>query len=413
MALRAQARMLAVSASILFGSLAAGCSGEGPSAEEDISLADDAVTDVNHSSVKRQSIGNCWLYAGIGWAESLNKSATGVEQNFSESYLTFWSWYDRLVGGQVTGTEVQTGGSFGLATTLMGKYGVVNEGSFIAEEATAEMSARQKAALTYINESIKNGKLKTAAARKNRATVKAELVAAWKLTPAVVAKLDALFGADFSKNLTQTSAGKPVVNTAGSIAKRPSEVPAQYTKGAGKLPTKTTLDAAIRDWKVAYYPTGTSARRTFQARIQRALHDAQPVALTWTVDFNALDSKGAFKGIPATPGHQGGHVTILEDYEITNVPGYGTLAAGTLVTDKAALGAALSSQATISFFRTKNSWGASRADRAFAAPGHNDLYMDYMNGPIQRCEEKADGSTDTTKCSPEVPFGSVVLPPGY
>ena len=147
MALRAHARMLAVSASILFGSLATGCSGEAPSAEEDISLADDAVTDVNHSSVKRQSIGNCWLYAGIGWAESLNKSATGVEQNFSESYLTFWSWYDRLVGGQVTGTEIETGGSFGLATTLMGKYGVVNEGAFIAEEASAEMSARQKAVL--------------------------------------------------------------------------------------------------------------------------------------------------------------------------------------------------------------------------------------------------------------------------
>jgi hypothetical protein len=412
MTLRAHARSLALAATLTLGAFATGCSGEAPSASEDISLDDEAITDVNHSSVKRQSIGNCWLYAGLGWAESLNKSATGVEQNFSESYLTFWSWYDRLVGGQVSG-EMQTGGSFGLATTLMRKYGLVAEGDFIAEETTAEMSARQKSALTYINTSIKSGKLSTSAARRNRATVKAELVAAWGLKPAVVAKLDALFGADFSKNLTQTSRGKLVVNTAGSIVKRPTEVAAQYTTGPGKAPRKSTLEAAIRAWKVAFYPTGSSSRRTFQARIQRALHDAQPVAVTWTVDFNALDAKGAFRGIPATPGRQGGHVTILEDYEVTNVPGYGTLAAGTLVTDKSALGAALSSQASITFFRTKNSWGVSRADRAFAQPGHNDLYMDYLNGPIQRCEEKADGSTDTTKCSPEVPLDSVVLPPGY
>jgi len=413
MALRAHARMLAVSASILFGSLAAGCSGAAPSAGEDISLADEAVTDVNHSSVKRQSIGNCWVYATVGWAESLNKTAAGVEQNYSESYVTFWSWYDRLTTGQVTGSELSTGGSFGYGTTLLGKYGLVSEGDFIAEEATVEMSARQKAALTYINESLKNGKLKTSTARKNRATVKAELVAAWKLAPAVVAKLDALFGADLSKNLTQTSSGKPVVSTAGSIVKRPSEVAAQYSTGPGKTPTKTTLAAAIDSWRVAYYPSTSSSRRSFQQRIQRALHDAQPVIVSWTVDFNALDAQGAFRGIPATPGHQGGHLTMLDDYEITNVPGYGTLPAGKLETRKAALDAALSTSATIKFFRTKNSWGVSRADRAFAAPGHNDLYMDYMNGPIQRCEEKADGSPDLTNCSPETPFDNVVLPPGY
>ncbi len=413
MALRTNARLLAVSASVLFGSLATGCSGEAPAVTEELTLADEAVTDVNHSSVKRQSIGNCWIYATVGWAESLNKSATGVEQNYSESYVTFFHWFDKLVGGQVTGTDLSTGGSFGLGTTLLTKYGLVTEGEFIADEATVEMSARQKAALTYVNTSLKSGKLSTSTARRNRATVKAELVAAWGLKAEVVAKLDKLFGADFSKNLTATSAGKPVVNTAGSIVKRPSELAAQYTKGAGRTPTRTTLDAAIRDWRVAYYPATASTRRTFQQRVQRALHDAQPVVLTWAVDFNALDSKGAFRGIPATPGRQGGHVTILDDYEVANVPGFGTLAAGTLETRPAALTAALSTSASITFFRTKNSWGVSRADRAFAAPGHNDLYMDYMNGPIQRCAEKADGSTDTTKCSPETPFDSVVLPPGY
>ena len=413
MALRIRARLLALSASFVLGAFATGCADAAPSAAEDISLADDAVTDVNHSAVKRQSIGNCWLYAALGWAESLNKSATGVEQNYSESYLTFWSWYDRLVNGEVTGTELSTGGSFGYGTTLMSKYGLVNEGSFIGEEVSAEMSARQKAALTYINASIKSGALKTTTARRNRATVTAELVKAWNLSPTVVTQMTALFGSDFSKNLTTISGGKLVVNTTGSITKRPTEVAVQYTLGAGKLPTKTTLDAAIRDWRVAYYPSTSRARRDFQKRIQRALHDRQPVIVSWTVDFNALDGKGAFRGIPAVPGRQGGHLTMLEDYEITKVPGFGTLPAGTVETRKAALDAALSSTAAITFFRTKNSWGVERADRAFAAPGHSDLYMDYMNGPISRCTEKADGTPDLTNCSPEVPFSNVVLPPGY
>ena len=58
------------------------------------------------------------------------------------------------------------------------------------------LSARNT--LSYINQSLKTGALKTTTARKNRATVKAELVKAWGLTPAVVTKLDGLFGSDFS-----------------------------------------------------------------------------------------------------------------------------------------------------------------------------------------------------------------------
>ena len=37
------------------------------------------VADVNHSKVKRQAIGNCWLYATASWVEALNRSATGKE----------------------------------------------------------------------------------------------------------------------------------------------------------------------------------------------------------------------------------------------------------------------------------------------------------------------------------------------
>src|SRR5262245_1995913 len=58
-------------------------------------------TDVNQSDVKRQSIGNCWLYATASWSESLNKSATPNDPipNFSESYWTYWHWFEQIANG--------------------------------------------------------------------------------------------------------------------------------------------------------------------------------------------------------------------------------------------------------------------------------------------------------------------------
>ena len=70
----------------------AGCAVEADQAEEEgeVNASTDAITDVNHSRVKRQSIGNCWIYAAASWAESLAKSASpsGSELNMSESYWT-------------------------------------------------------------------------------------------------------------------------------------------------------------------------------------------------------------------------------------------------------------------------------------------------------------------------------------
>src|SRR5262249_19358714 len=149
------------------------------------------------------------------------------------------------------------------------------------------------------------------------------------------------------------------------------------------------------------YPTSGSAsslaskRRSFQIRVQKALHDRQPVVLTWDVDFNAMENydptlRGSFNMTTLKraggPGRQGGHMTVLEDYEAVTKD-FGTLKAGvtldpTNAADKAKLDAALLSTTVVKFFRIKNSWGASRDDRAFAAnfPGYHDLYMDYLNG---------------------------------
>ena len=94
-----------------------------------------------------------------------------------------------------------------------------------------------------------------------------------------------------------------------------------------------------------------------------------PVVVTWFVDFNAMDrTKGTFATVPSTIGRQGGHMVVLEDYQVSNVPGFGTLAAGTDISAPKALQAALAPEATIDFIRVKNSWGSS-----FGPPQNSDL----------------------------------------
>ncbi len=106
-------------------------------------------------------------------------------------------------------------------------------------------------------------------------------------------------------------------------------------------------------------------------------------------------------------------MVVVEDYQINDVPGFGTLPAGVLETRPAALEAALSSEASIEFIRVKNSWGSFRPDRQFVLPGYHDLYLKYLNGPVKKCAERPDGTPDTTRCSDHVPLWDVVLPAGY
>ncbi|MGQ0507165.1 MAG: hypothetical protein ACT4TC_17795, partial [Myxococcaceae bacterium] len=134
-------------------------------------------------------------------------------------------------------------------------------------------------------------------------------------------------------------------------------------------------------------------------------------------DFNALTPQGQVLAPPATPGPQGGHLVVLEDYEIDNVPGFGTLPAGTLETRPQALLAALSPTATMKFIRIKNSWGTSKLPNY---PGYHDLYFPYLDGPIQQCTQRAAEPADVVedkrpcvRSQPIVPQWGFVLPPGY
>jgi hypothetical protein len=388
----------------------------------------DDITSVDQSSVKRQSIGNCWIYAVSGWLEALNKGATGQESNTSESWLTFWHWYEQLANGSV-GTEVATGGTYATAAELVNRYGISLTKDFIADEADAEMSERQSTALDAVNAQLKNGgPLKDAVQRRDRAAILSALMSAWQLDPSVQQHITTVFGAGVSMTLDKSY----VDHAPGSGVIRAGDFPARLVDATTHQAANVTLADAIGQrsgqfgprtgkwaWQGASYPADDGGRRQLQIRVQKALADSLPVMISWHVDFNALtlDSHFSLQQLQMLgPGRQGGHMTVLHDYQATNVPGFGTLDAGALATP-AELQAALSPEAQIVFLRVKNSWGGIRPDRwsHAAIPGYHDLDMAYMNAQITECDETEPGVNPTpAMCHGKVtPFQDVTLPAGY
>lgn len=374
----------------------------------------DEVTDVSHSRVKRQSIGNCWIYATASWVESLRRRYAGEEINVSETYWTYWHWYSELVNGRVTGTEIETGGWWGEAANIIRERGYVMEADFIPAEANSEISQTQARALEAINASIRSGALSTPEARRNRTLVRDELDRAFGLSATVVAELDRVFGADGARTLATTRASRTIVH-------RPSELQIGRTRVNGSTRYITLNDvigtqrnswnpdqrSGTYAWQGVAYPSDSAGRARFMQRVMRALNDGHPVLISWLVDFNAMNTSGEFRleelqrrGI----GRQGGHLTVLEDYTVDLADGT-YLGAGALSREdreRALTG-------TVRFFRIKNSWGTYRPDRPGMSgeyAGYHDLYMNYLNGPIA-WSEGGNGTSQRT------PLSSVILPPGY
>lgn len=431
--------------------LAVGCGLGGDDAEGDDKASVEPIVDLGHTWVRRQTIGNCWLYAVASWAESLNKATlpadapmpdgavtaviipadagdagyTGPDPwrpsglNISESYWTYWHWFDQIANGAAT-DAITTGGFYGTAVEIANRYGLMKEEDFIAAEKWFEGSPTQKRALAAMNESLKNGALRERSARADRAKVRAELDRAFELPAAVVEKVDRVFGRAVTRTLDRSA-----VATANTGILRASDVPVILRDPATKERVKRTLQDAIGTrgadgrvgpfaWNsVSYRYAPNSRRRATQIRVQRAMHDLQPVIVSWRVDFNAQDPQGRFLAPPQEPGSQGGHMVVVEDYQASSVPGFGLLPVGTVETRPEALAAALSPSAAIDFLRVKNSWGTGRADPSFVPGGYHDLYMKYLDGPMKTCEQNAEGTDSTDDCWDETPLNEFVLPAGY
>ncbi|MCA9621222.1 MAG: hypothetical protein KC731_19505 [Myxococcales bacterium] len=340
----------------------------------------------------------------------------------SQSYWTYWHWFEQVTG-YMYGSEISTGGNQWKSNAIVRDRGLMHEGDFVPEDSQSEMSNRQSSALNKINAALKNGELSTQEARRNGELVRQVFDDAWGLSEEVRAELTAAFGAD--GEMTLRSGGK----VEGTHIVDPSTLPVRYTQRQGEetVVKETNLVEAIGDWEVVRYPSSASARRQFLRRVQMALHDQQPVVITWDVDFNAMENgnnerRGSFNkttlDLAGKPGHQGGHMTVLGDYAAITQE-FGLLEAGKTLDpnnaeDAAKLEAALRDDTEILLLRTKNSWGGARPDRAFAPgfPGYHDLYMDYLNGPMKFCPDEEHPTNDNCHGT-TVPLSDVMIPKGY
>ncbi len=360
--------------------------------------------DITNSKVKWQSIGNCWSYAAIGWAESLvmigNPGA--AQPNFSESYITYRHYEEQLLADtSVSSKEVETGGWFEDATTTMTHFGLISEGDFIAEESEKTKSASQSDATDYLNLSMKSGPLSKS---RTPEIVKAELNAAFKVNPDFESKLV------YPKDLVTARAtdGKALRSLAQEI---------ESWKGAGFPKNRNSMPS---DSTPAWSGASTAEQKAMFQRVKRALNDGHPVIMDWFVDFNALDTVGAFSleklQEMGTAGRQGYHSTVLEDYSVKGINPANNMP---FEIGDGAVSPELKELALnygdVTALIVKNSWGGNeRLDRPSyyvgASKGFHKLRLSYLLGWMPFKKEAGDTS-NTARF--ETPIRRFVLPAGY
>jgi len=348
------------------------------------------VTDVQHSAVKRQSIGNCWLYAKASWVESLHLAATSEEANMSESYWTWWHFYDQMVGSGIR--EISTGGNYYTSAGIILEHGLVLEGEFLPGEADQQMSAAQARAESFVNEALASGG--TLSRRQSR-------------TPENVRKvLDEAFGSNMA---------------AAEAVSRPA---AEFIVGKTEQGTEVSLAQALsgnNQWNEVSFPRISGkdsvpgpaierSRRALLRRVMKALNDRKPVIMSVMIDFNALDTEDATfkksKVDEAGVGHQGGHMVVLEDYVVTNVAGFdGPLPEGDLPEEVKT--AALDGELVL--LKAKNSWGTDRPGRGLT-DGYTRFDNDYLT---KQLAWKWSEDSDASQVSYYTTLNDFVLPPGY
>ena len=360
---------------IAVAALSAFSCGKAPTADSSVQTVD-----IPNTVAKWQSIGNCWIYAALGWAESmaLKVSDGATVLNLSETYLTYRHYEVQLQDSFLT--EVETGGSFYESSSLIEKYGLMNEGDFIPSESEKTKSDVQNTATNYINASLKEGKLKT---DRSAATVRAELDAAFGV---VLADVQSKIFPASTVVVAKSADGKDI--TLDTQLYSWSEI--RWPKDLRAENRPENLPA----WNEKFTPTQSALLR----RVKVALNAGQPVVMNWFVDFNALDTQGIFDASTlrklGKPGSQGYHSTVIEDYVVegvdpaTNEPFVTT--EGEVAEDLKVLAA---KHGKIKYFVVKNSWGgAERLNRASYASngikGFHRLDSTYLFANLQRVNEK-------------------------
>ncbi|WP_141735576.1 hypothetical protein [Oligoflexus tunisiensis] len=376
--------------SILFAALlAAACR---PDEDSDLK-----VTSVTHTPVKRQAIGNCWLYAHATWLESLLKHTTGQDINVSETYWTYWDFYEKLLAGEpIPEKELNAGGSWLRSKSIIQKYGWVEEGQFIAAESNLVMSQAQDCAEAYLLQQGKPGGTLHNVSGRTPELVRSELNKAFSCYGLFQFNVDEAFA---NRHRAEDTILRDV-----------------------KTGAQATLAYWLNRWQEISSPSytvwgpyegkklGTAAEfasfKLIEQKIKRALNDHQPVVISFFVSFNAPNPDGYFNlntlAKAGTLGDNGGHMLVLHDYTVKDIPeeeGFTSLGEG----DMAPEVKAVAMKGNLDYLVGKNSWGYDRTDRPWLKNGYSRITWDYLRS---RYYDEEAGRFQ--------PFlRSVVLPPGY
>lgn len=381
----------AVICSALFGLLATACGEGGDYRTREQSTI--KVTSVAHTPVKRQSINNCWLYAKASWLESKLKFTTGMNYDVSESYWTYWDLYHKLLGSNESLEELQIGGNWTLSANIIRQYGWVEERDFIAGEEATTLSRAQKCAVDYLEKALLEGGSLFNPANRNPAFLRAELDKAFSCN------------GEFTFDMNRTYANRKPANTTYLIDAKTRQVKslAQWLSEWTQVRNQAHTSWSYYEGKKLPSSSAFNYYRQIEQRIKRALNDHQPVVLTFHVSFNAPDDNGLFNlnslASRGNMGTTGGHMVVLHDYTVTDVPGVGRLGEGEMIDELKTLAL----QGKLDYLVAKNSWGANRIDRPWLKNGYSRLSWDYLTQSYY--DEESEMFLPFMK--------SVIFPPGY
>jgi hypothetical protein len=357
----------------------------------------DDITQVQQTDAKEQSVGNCWIYATLGWVESMHLAHSGETLNLSESYLTYLHWFQRITSERFLfdkAGDFNTGDFVGHGQELVKRYGLLDEGAFIAEEGSQDRSARQEAAEATVKAALKpGGELGTPDKRRNAENVRSVLNRAFKLPKSTSAQLTRSFGLDLSKTRGKgaTLPSKGFHDPATMIVATASDgTPITLDDALGDLddtrPLSASRDRGERRGKYAWQRVDfgrTAAERAATVlRMKQVLNAGFPVPIDWYPAWASMRGAEASFHAPIDLSRKGGwHSSIVHDYQL-RLPGGELLAAGTPVTDTKVLGKTLDPNTTIEFLRFKNSWG--REVGPLSARGYTDATWDYLATDFDR-----------------------------